>query len=180
MNEPTSDNARPAGGRRITSWSFGKTKLGLACCNQTKFTDERIEAYLNTLAKTGSKTHAAIAEGISRRTVEKLAKANTEFAALVDDAKGLFTDSIPAELHQRGIDSYKTPRWNPAKKRWDSLDAFSDRCLEILARIHFPQLRGKDTTAIPVVVLAPPACRVRKRSHIRHQSSLGIIVYYSL
>lgn len=147
--------------------SDGKTQLAEAVINQTKFDDERIAIYLQTLCETGRKAYSAIKAGVAPRTARRLEVSNSKFAELVKDALEVYREMVIDELDRRGRRGFMMPKWNPAKEKWDDVPHISDRCLEILARIYIPETRNGVKTEVNAnaVAVAVPSITIVKREY---------------
>ena len=111
-------------------------RLGIA------FDDGAKKAYLRKLAVTGRHAYAAAACGVARCTVYSARSKDPIFAAAIEEAKEYFRDLLVGEMHRRGVAGFKQGVVG-GKNRNEIImvPTYSDRMMELLARIHIKELR---------------------------------------
>jgi len=117
------------------------TRLG------TIFDDGAKKAYLRKLATTGRHAYSAAACGVARCTIHAARKRDPIFAAAIEEAKEYFRDMLVGEMYRRGVAGFKQGVVG-GKNRNEIImvPTYSDRMMELLARIHIAELRPTSKT----------------------------------
>lgn len=135
-------------------FSRGKTQFGKAVVNQTKFDDAAMEIYFQHLSLNGRKGEAAKAAGVSPSHVFRMQQDSEEFAAWTDAAMQFFRDYLLGEIEHWGVHGIVVEEFdkdgNPRKRVQRS-----EKMMELLARIHFKELRKDTQTNVAVGVKMP-------------------------
>lgn len=105
------------------------------------FNDKGKKAYLRQLAVSGQHAFSAACAGVCRSTVNKHQRNDPIFAAAIEEALEYFRDLLQGELVRRGVHGYKKQVLGGKNRdKIFELTEFSDRCLELLGRIHIPAM----------------------------------------
>lgn len=115
-------------------------------------------AFIRALASTGNVTLAAQAAQVDRGTVYKAMQSSRKFAADVHDARMMARDLLKAAAHRRAVVGVEEPVFGPgwvledpnnpeSERKWGTTQVgtvrrYSDRLLEVLLRMDFPELLG--------------------------------------
>lgn len=112
-----------------------------------RFDDGAKRAYLRKLAVTGRHAYSAAASGVGRCTVNAHQRKDPIFAAAIEEAKEYFRDLLTAEMYRRGVKGFKQGVVG-GKNRNEIImvPTYSDRMMELLARIHMKELRPVSKT----------------------------------
>ncbi len=119
-----------------------------------EFTDDRREDFLIALAYCGRMGDAALAAGVSPRTVRRHVEQDEDFADLVEMAREAYRDSVRIAIHEEGVEGRLEPviakdgDGNP--QIVDYIRKRNPKILELAAKLHLPEYRSE--TAINVNV----------------------------
>lgn len=110
--------------------------------NRVDFDDNAKLAFLKSYAVTGRMAYSAAASGFSSVTINAHKRMDSVFAAAIEEAKAFFRDSITAELFRRGVEGFEEGVVGGRNKdQVIMVPKYSDKALELLARIHMPELQ---------------------------------------
>ncbi|QBQ71170.1 hypothetical protein S0112_063 [Shewanella phage S0112] len=109
-----------------------------------EFDEERKICYLRKLATCGRLSHAAACVGVSVTCVNFHRNKDPVFDMAVREAVMFFKDQIEGEMYRRGVEGY-TEEVLGGRNRDQiiRITKYSDRMLELLGRLHIPDLRMK-------------------------------------
>lgn len=108
---------------------------------QLGFNDKAKLEYLRKLATTGRHAYSAGCVGVCRSTVNTHKNKDPIFAAAIEEALEYFRDLLQGELVRRGVHGYTEEVLGGRNKDTIyKLKKHSDRCLELLGRIHIPAM----------------------------------------
>lgn len=106
-----------------------------------RFDDKGKKMYLRQLAVSGQHAFSAACAGVCRSTVNKHKREDPIFAAAIEEALDYFRDLLQGELVRRGVHGYKKQVLGGKNRdQIFELTEYSDRCLELLGRIHIAQM----------------------------------------
>lgn len=105
------------------------------------FDDRGKTLYLRKLATTGRHAYSAACAGVCRSTVNKHKRDDPVFAAAIEEALEYFRDLLGGELVRRGVEGFEEEVLGGKNRdQIFKLKKYSDRCLELLGRIHIPAM----------------------------------------
>lgn len=110
-----------------------------------EFTVERQRVYLEKLAETGLKGHAARHVGVSREIVRIERKRNPAFEELEQEALDFWAEGLEAEAVRRARDGVQVPVYYKGAVA-GHVTEFSDRLMEVLLRGRIPEKYGQRLT----------------------------------
>jgi hypothetical protein len=114
-----------------------------------KFTRERQERFLKSLAETGNVTAAVAAAGTGRSRAYELRNADAAFAAAWDQAEETAADALEAEARRRAIEGVQEPLVSAGKLVRDddgqpiAIRRYSDHLLLALLKARRPPRRER-------------------------------------
>lgn len=109
------------------------------------FTVERQRVYLEKLAETGLKGHAAKFVGVSREIVRYERKRNPAFEELETEALEFFNEGLEKEAMRRATEGVQQPVYYKGAVV-GHVTEFSDRLMEVLLRGRIPEKYGQRLT----------------------------------
>lgn len=127
---------------------------------RTVRTDRAREKFLTALADTCNVSESARAAGFSRRAAYDWREADTEFAALWDDAEQEAADKLEREAWRRAVEGTDKPIVHKGEVT-GTYKEYSDRMLEILLKGH----RGE---------------KYADRSKVEHSGGLAVVAVNDL
>ena len=108
----------------------------------TGFSDRVKLAFLRQYSVTGRMAYSAAACGISAFTVNVYARGDPVFREAVEEARAYFRDLLSGELYRRGVEGfYEGVVGGRNRDEVIMVKKYSDKSLELLARIHMPELQ---------------------------------------
>ena len=121
-------------------WSGGGSKDGRHL--STGFTDKVKLIFLRHYAVNGRLAYSAALAGVSRYTVNTHKRKDPIFAEALEEARAYFRDLLAEEMFRRGVSGYEEGVVG-GKNRDEVImvPKYSDRMLELLARVHLPALK---------------------------------------
>ena len=118
--------------------------LFTTCPNATKFTDRVKKEFLRVYATTGRMAYSAACVGLSRCLINKTQRNDPVFKAACEEAQAYFCDLLQGEMYRRGVQGYKKQVvGGKDRDQVIELTEYSDRNMELLAKIHMPVLQKK-------------------------------------
>lgn len=113
--------------------------------NQTNFTAEAKEAFLEHYAMTGCINDAAVIAGVSEATVWNHVKYDIVFSSHFREAQSSYRDLVVTEVRRRAIHGVVKAKWHEGRIVGHEV-TYSDRLLELEAKRVEPAYRESGTT----------------------------------
>ena len=135
-------------------YSRRKTLFGKAIMNQAKFDDKMLETFLQELALTGQKAHSARVAGISPPRFYAMQTESEELQALCDAAMEFYRDHLHNEIEKMALQGYEVEEFSKDGQLRRRI-VRSEKMMELLARIHFPQLARGSQQNVAIGVKMP-------------------------
>jgi hypothetical protein len=150
--DPVESIAQSMADRGFSSlWTAVPVKAG----NLTRidaFTDERKLEFLRAVALSGRMNFASAKVGVSNWTINELRKTDQVFAIALAEAMGYFRDLLEQEMYRRGVSGFEEGVvGGKDRDQIIMVPKYSDRMLELLARIHMPELKKQAAEAASTV-----------------------------
>lgn len=127
-----------------------------------KFDEPTRDMFLRLYLSSGGRIHEVAAQvGVSAETVRLYHRENIEgFGDQFEEVRGIFRDSIEAEIHRRAMEGVPEPviGGKDRDRVVTTVQRYSDRLLELLAKRHIKEYREKQQMDLNVtggVMLAP-------------------------
>jgi hypothetical protein len=125
-------------------WTEKKT--GRHCnTHLAEFNDDRKLQFLRKLAVTGRVAYSAACVGVSRYCVYTHKSKDPVFAEACLEAMTYFRDLLEGEMYRRGVEGYEEGVvGGKDRDQVIMIPKYSDRMLELLGRIHMPEMRQQN------------------------------------
>ncbi len=129
-----------AGRGFATLWTV-KPKTPQSTQVMLQFDDKSKQIYLRKLATTGRHAYSCACAGFCRSTVNTHKRRDPIFAAAIEEALEYFRDLLQGEMIRRGVEGFDEEVIGGRNRdKIFKVKKYSDRMLELLGRIHIPQM----------------------------------------
>lgn len=126
-----------------------ETKLTASGEARNKFDDEAKLDFLRKYALTGRKAYSAAYAGVCTTTIDKYKIGDPTFRMAVEESKRYFRDLLKAEMYRRGVEGFEEGVvGGKDRNQIIMIPKYSDRMLELLAKVHLTELQKESATTI--------------------------------
>lgn len=116
-----------------------------------EFTPALKRQFVEQFRKTGLRAMSAEFVGVTLRTVRNHIESDEDFKAEVEEAYASYCDSLNEEIHRRAVTGWDEVHVTSKGDQY-TIQRYSDRMLELLAKRHMPEYREGDRVRVDATV----------------------------